>query len=796
MLRVLSALFMAASRESFDVAAESYRDDLLNIYERQISESAVAGWRDATSDPALRPDTPTQIAKLALPGDSKVTDESFRIIAESHAAAVQRTSTLITQMTVSQQETIRNLVSFGYRWDTESGIPDTTRQLAVRIADELPSTGRLGGLDAPRANSLSKQTIGYLSQQLANGIPEVRARQMTERFAARLHQRLIRARALTIARTEVMTASNIGRMVGVREAVNQRLTSSESRKRWSATGGERMCPTCGRLHGQIVGLNEMWEGTYEPPAHPRCRCTFVLLPPTAEARAREAAERAKRREAKRRAAAEAKRRADLLAGFAARLRAAERAKRRAAEQAKRRAEEEAKRRAREAAAEEAKRRAAEEAKRRAAARARAAEEAKRQADAQAERMAAREAARREHAARMRARREAIEAKRRAEEEARRQALEEAKRRAAQQAADPRVAEAANWRAQDHPKLKRIAAWRGENTPGGLNRLAGVLRKQGINPKAANLAKRRKPLRAADRDLFGHQLADTLEQLAERYPDAYKSLKEIELLRSNSRAAADASTSMMHLGQKTAARFEAARAAMQRRILIAATRPDDALWARIRINPNSDMWQFRTGRRRSGELQSGTRTGGKGIHGVQYRFGDDSPVSEIQAAITHEFGHVRSFNAFAQWYVEDGRKALKRGDTRLAKQRPDFDSWTDHAEQHVNEMLEQAIKRGEIDPPPEFTRDNLKDLNKYLKNYRQRQRRSPKDVPLWQRYAWGDVSQYGSMNIHEFMAETALDVGVFGRKAAKVSRFVQRQVDEAQRRFTAELRSGENQLSGS
>ena len=279
MLRVLSALFMAASRESFDVAAESYRDDLQIIYESQISESAVAGWRDATSDPALRPDIPTEIAKLALPDDTKVTDESFRIIAESHAAAVQRTSTLITQMTVSQQETIRNLVSFGYRWDTESGIPDTTRQLAVRIANELPSTGRLGGLDAPRANSLSKQTLGYLSQQLRSGIPEVRARQMTERFAARLHQRLIRARALTIARTEVMTASNIGRMVGVREAVNQRLTSPESRKRWSATGGERMCPTCGRLHGQIVGLNEMWEGTYEPPAHPRCRCTFVLLPP-------------------------------------------------------------------------------------------------------------------------------------------------------------------------------------------------------------------------------------------------------------------------------------------------------------------------------------------------------------------------------------------------------------------------------------------------------------------------------------------------------------------------------------
>ena len=282
MLRVLSDLFMAASRESFDVAAESYRDDLLNIYEQQISESAVAGWRDATSDPALRPDIPTEIAKLAIPESVEVDygpDGTFRIIAESHAAAVQRTSTLITQMTISQQETIRNLVSFGYRWDTESGIPDTTRQLAVRIANELPSTGRLGGLDAPRANSLSKQTLGYLSQQLRSGIPEVRARQMTERFAARLHQRLIRARALTIARTEVMTASNIGRMVGVREAVNQRLASPESRKRWSATGGERMCPTCGRLHGQIVGLNEMWEGTYEPPAHPRCRCTFVLLPP-------------------------------------------------------------------------------------------------------------------------------------------------------------------------------------------------------------------------------------------------------------------------------------------------------------------------------------------------------------------------------------------------------------------------------------------------------------------------------------------------------------------------------------
>lgn len=45
------------------------------------------------------------------------------------------------------------------------------------------------------------------------------------------------------------------------------------RRRWQTNADEKVCPVCGPLSGQVVGLDEPFPGEIDgPPAHPRCRC--------------------------------------------------------------------------------------------------------------------------------------------------------------------------------------------------------------------------------------------------------------------------------------------------------------------------------------------------------------------------------------------------------------------------------------------------------------------------------------------------------------------------------------------
>ena len=621
-------------------ATPGLRERLTGVFEAQMTDSANAGYVDARESGRKH-----RVAKSLSPGSTEMPIDyrfggTFETIPATHSQAVAHTSHLITQLTIEEQNVIRNVIGRGFRIPEGKVYSDTARQLATRLRAELPELGHLGGLNLQQANALQRQVDAYSVAQLKTRTPEV-AQVRTLRYHRLLRRRKVHERAETIARTETMKASNTGFRMGVNGAVRDGLLHRDSRRRWSATGDERQCPICGRLHGTVTSLHESWpEG--EPPAHPRCRCTFVILPPTAEA-----------------------------------------------------------------------------------------------------------------------------------VEARRQAAEQAAREAAP----------ANFRAKDHDKFTRLATWHGEKTSGGLDRLAAVLSKHDIDPGRLRHAKRRVPTK--DQDLWGHQVADTLDQLAERHPDAFRVLREIHLLPDNSPSLATAGSDFQAQGPAVARAF--ARR-MRRRIETGETRPADALTTRIRVNP-SGRWRFGKGRGKAAKLQDDTRRSGRGFFMVGNRSGAYSPNSHIQEVMIHEFGHIRAFNAFVQWYVEDGRKALKLGDTRLVDEHLVFKSWTRQAERHVGEMLEQALKRGEIDPPPRFTKVQLRQLNEHLTKFGEQPWKSVADVPNWQKYAWGDVSKYSATNIHEFMAETAADVGVYGHEAAKVSRFVQRKVDEAQHRFTAELKSG-------
>ena len=287
---------------------------IVRALQAQMLASAAKVWSEIGGDDRLRPDRrqvtaiPIALADTAVPdeappevgGDygglvdevaallqrrqqltgSLSDDAAFRTVARAHAEAVEQTSQLITNISIEQQAAIRSIVGRGFTFDPATGLPDTTRQLAARIEDQLSQRYPSGGLNRVQASALERRQAGVLRNLLDSGRSLEAATRMTEnwRVGEILKQRKIRA--VTIARTEVMEASNLGRTAGVEEAVAQDLLDSSARRRWSATGGDRMCRICRGLHDKITTLSEPWPGGYQrPPAHPRCRCTFTILPP-------------------------------------------------------------------------------------------------------------------------------------------------------------------------------------------------------------------------------------------------------------------------------------------------------------------------------------------------------------------------------------------------------------------------------------------------------------------------------------------------------------------------------------
>ena len=89
--------------------------------------------------------------------------------------------------------------------------------------------------------------------------------------------RLLDARARNIAHTELLTASNAGRMAGYEaDAASGGLTVGAVEKVWLTAKDERICPICLPLNGVAVpGLEGGWEvrpgvTVLHPPAHPSC----------------------------------------------------------------------------------------------------------------------------------------------------------------------------------------------------------------------------------------------------------------------------------------------------------------------------------------------------------------------------------------------------------------------------------------------------------------------------------------------------------------------------------------------
>ncbi|MGE3276735.1 MAG: phage minor head protein [Vicinamibacterales bacterium] len=180
-------------------------------------------------------------------------------------AAETLTADLVREIGEQTRRAIRSVVARSIR----EGIPPRVAAREIRT---------LVGLTERQAMAV----INYRFSLLEGGASPTAVQKAAERYAARL----LRQRALLIARTETIRAGRIGRHTAWREAREAGLIPPGARKRWVVTPDDKLCPICAPLgppDPAEAELDQPFEtalGSVDgPPLHPACRCTTVLVLP-------------------------------------------------------------------------------------------------------------------------------------------------------------------------------------------------------------------------------------------------------------------------------------------------------------------------------------------------------------------------------------------------------------------------------------------------------------------------------------------------------------------------------------
>jgi SPP1 gp7 family putative phage head morphogenesis protein len=160
----------------------------------------------------------------------------------------------VTRVSEETKQAIRTLVVRGFR---DGVTPYETAKLIRSVV----------GLDSPRAAALAS----YYQRLKESGTDADTAQRLADKYGAKL----LKDRALTIARTETMGALNLGSL----EQARQRTAAGvlrNTQKTWSITPDEKTCRVCRPLAGKTVPLEAQFPGgVMAPPRHPRCRCSLT-----------------------------------------------------------------------------------------------------------------------------------------------------------------------------------------------------------------------------------------------------------------------------------------------------------------------------------------------------------------------------------------------------------------------------------------------------------------------------------------------------------------------------------------
>lgn len=187
------------------------------------------------------------------------------IDALSQKYAQEQAGQLIRNISDSQRATIRNILG--------------SAQAGTYTVDQAAREIRKGiGLHPAWAQAVTNYESRLAAQPAPKGYSAARWQTTIDRRVDRYRERLIRKRSQNIARTEIITAENLGRYATWAQAIGIGAADVNSRKEWAP--GPGACRICEGLAGEIVGWDAPFSnGAIMPPAHPSCRCSANLLPP-------------------------------------------------------------------------------------------------------------------------------------------------------------------------------------------------------------------------------------------------------------------------------------------------------------------------------------------------------------------------------------------------------------------------------------------------------------------------------------------------------------------------------------
>ena len=186
--------------------------------------------------------------------------------------AETRSSQLIVAIDSSNKLAIQQLITQSF---TEPRSVDKTARMIKKII----------GLHPRWALAVERFHDKNFRKGIEDGMSTVKAEARADAMAVKYRNKLIRRRAMTIARTEIQQAQNFGRESSWVAADEMGLIDPRSMKQWKtapvASSYGSPCDICMDLRGTIVPWNGDFDnGSSMPPAHPNCRCTAVILPPS------------------------------------------------------------------------------------------------------------------------------------------------------------------------------------------------------------------------------------------------------------------------------------------------------------------------------------------------------------------------------------------------------------------------------------------------------------------------------------------------------------------------------------
>lgn len=200
-------------------------------------------------------------------------DRMFRYVSDRATDyARTRSAQLVRAIDDSNRLAIRQVITSAFTG------PRTVDQTARSLR-------QIVGLHPRWARAVERFNDTNFRRLIKDGMDTDQARATADSMSEKYRRKLIRRRAEMIARTETQQAQNFGRESSWYATERAGLLDARAMKEWrTAPMGSRYgppCPECTELRGTRVP----WNGTFAngrsmPPAHPNCRCTAVVIPPS------------------------------------------------------------------------------------------------------------------------------------------------------------------------------------------------------------------------------------------------------------------------------------------------------------------------------------------------------------------------------------------------------------------------------------------------------------------------------------------------------------------------------------